>query len=54
MADARRRDNARSGYAPPPMMRGPGGPRGPGWIAQGEKPKDMKRTLLRLWVYFKR
>ncbi|GHU72249.1 putative ABC transporter ATP-binding protein YfiC [Clostridia bacterium] len=47
-----------SDFVPPPTMgmgRGPGrGPGGPGFgRAPGVKPKNMKGTLLRLWVYFK-
>lgn len=38
---------------PGPTIRpgGPGGGRGPGAMKPGGKPKDMKRTLSRLWAY---
>ncbi len=45
-------------FVPPPIpMRGPGGPGrgGPGMgrMMPGEKPRNMKGTLLRLWSYFR-
>ncbi len=48
-------------YVPPAIgMRGPGGPGGPGRggpgarMMPGEKPQNMKSTLLRLWSYFRK